>query len=289
VFRRILRSVTSLTGLIALGGASFSIDLRGRSWDDDVATVRHALDARVSLVDSARAYAQADDQAHNERLLAEAAAGHPDVLIATKGGHFRSSDYGWSTENTPERLRADVEASRRNLGVDVLDLFYVHRMDGGGDLPAILRELDALRASGTVARVGLSNVTAGQLREAAAATRIDAVQNRHSASALDSLDVLRVCEEHGIPFFAYSPVRPTRDSTISGDFPELSALCDARGVSVYTVLLAILLGSSPVMSVVTGASRPSSIDDSLAAAGLAVDDELTQAYDADLSRRGVAR
>jgi pyridoxine 4-dehydrogenase len=288
LFGSIFGSVTSLTGRITLGGASFSIDLRDRSWNDDVATVRHALDAGVSMVDSARAYAQADDPAHNERLLAEAVASRSDVLIATKGGHFRSSDYGWSTENTPERLRADVDSSLQNLRVDCLDLFYVHRMDAGGDLSAIMAELDALRSSGKVARVGLSNVTATQLREAVSLLDVDAVQNRHSASALDSLDVLRVCEEHGIPFFAYSPVRPTRDSTISGDFPELSAVCDERGVSVYTALLAILLGSSPVISVVTGASRPSSIDDSVAAAHLAADDELLQSYDADLTARGVA-
>jgi pyridoxine 4-dehydrogenase len=279
--------MTSLTGRIALGCASYSIDLRGRVWSDDVAAVRYGAAQGLTLVDTARAYAQPDDPAHNERLVAEAVAGIPDVLIATKGGHFRTPDYGWSVENTPERLRADVDASRRNLGQDRLDLFYVHRVDSVDDLGAVLDELDRLREEGRIARVGLSNVSVDQLAIATERTTIDAVQNRRSAAALDSADTLRFCEEHGIPFFAYSPVRPTRDSTIAADFPALSALCDERGVSVYTVLLATLLASSPVMSVISGATRRSSIDATVAAIGFELDDALRDAYRVDLAARGI--
>jgi pyridoxine 4-dehydrogenase len=279
--------MTSLAGRIALGCASYSIDLRGRVWSDDAATVRYGVEQGLTIIDTARAYAQPDDPAHNERLVAEAVAGIPDVLISTKGGHFRTPDYEWSVENTPERLRADVEASRRNLGQDRLDLFYVHRMDSVDDLAAVLDELDRLREAGRVARIGLSNVSVDQLAAAVERTTIDAVQNRHSAASLDSTETLQLCEERGIPFFAYSPVRPTRDSTIAADFPALSALCDQRGVSVYTVLLATLLTSSPVMSVVSGATRRSSIDATVAAIGFELDDALRSAYRSDLAARDV--
>jgi len=276
-----------LSGRIAIGGAGYSIDLRGRSWDADVATVRYALDAGITMIDSARAYAPADDPGHNERLFAEALAGREDVLIATKGGHYRSSERSWAVDNSPQRLRADVEASRHNFGVDVLDLFYVHRMDDETDLRPILDELESLRSSGRVARVGLSNVTTEQLEQALRSTVIDAVQNRHSASALESLDVLQACERHGIPFFAYSPVRPVQGSALDADFPTVTALCTQRGIGIHTALLAILLSSSPMMSVVSGASRRESIHGTIAAGSLVVDDDLRTAYLEDLDRRGI--
>lgn len=224
-----------------LGTATPSIHAAGRDRDADVAAIRGALDVGIRVFDTARAYAPVGDPGYGERLVADAVSGEPGVLIGTKGGHWRLGPSTWTVDNSPARLRADVETSLRELRVDVLDLFYIHRFD---DLTVPLEEsvvaLASLRDSGLVARIGLSNATAAQLERAAAIAPIDAVQN---AAARD--DTLAVCERLGIANVLYSPL-----AGVSG--PPRERLRE-------------LLTASPVRSIVTGATRPESIADSAAA------------------------
>lgn len=273
-----------LTGRIALGGAMFSLD-SSRSWDEDVATIRGAVELCFTLFDSARAYARVGDPAHNERLfrtaLAGAAAAGTPLVIGTKGGHFRTGESTFGVDNSPERLRHDVEQSLANLGVDALELFYLHRADGSADLSDALQALDDLRREGSIVRVGLSNVRVDQLTSAVRSIRIDAVQNKYSASGAESAEVLALCESLEVPFFAYSPVRPRPGSTIERDFPLLSAIATARSIGIHTLLLRLLLDSSPVMSVVSGATRPQSVAATAAALTTAVDAEIEAAFRSD--------
>src|SRR4051794_38035276 len=118
-----------LTGQVALGGATFSL-VPGFPEETAVAVIRAAVDAGVRVFDTARAYAPDGDPAHNEALFAKGLAGRGDVLIGTKGGHWRSGPREWDVDNSPARLRRDVDDSLRALGVDRLGLFYVHRADG---------------------------------------------------------------------------------------------------------------------------------------------------------------
>jgi len=234
-------AVTALTGQVVLGTATPSIHASGRDRDADVAVIRGALDVGIRVFDTARAYAPVGDPGYGERLVADAVGGEPDVLIGTKGGHWRTGADSWAVDNSPARLRADVETSLRELRMPALDLFFIHRVD---DFAVPLEEsvgaLAELRDSGLVVRVGLSNATAAQLERAAAITRIDAVQN---AAASD--DTLAVCERLGIANILYSPL-----AGASGEPRQrLRALLDA----------------SPRRSVVTGAGRPESIADSAAA------------------------
>jgi len=269
-------------GRIALGTAGFSIEPQGRDREADLAAIRLAVDAGLTLLDGARAYAPAGDATHNERLLADAVGGRADVLVGTKGGHFRVSASEWGVENTPERMRADVELSLATLGGDALELFYIHRADGSDDLTEAIGELDTLRREGKLRRVGLSNVSPEQLRAALAQTTVDAVQNRFSAIGRESAEVLALCEQHGVPFFAYSPVRRSVGTTIEDELPALTAYARERGADVYALLLALLLDSSSVMSVVSGATRPQTIAASASAAQLHIDDAARAAYASDL-------
>ncbi len=136
--------------------------------------------------------------------------------------------------------------------------------------------LAALRDEGKVARIALSNVAVTDLERAAAVTQIDAVQNRHTAMGRESADVLAWCEANHVPFFAYSPLRSPALA------PRLTAQADERGVSLQRLQLKALLQSSPVLSVVSGATRPATVLDSLAAEHEPWDDELAGAYAADL-------
>ena len=285
------RPPLSLTGQVALGGAGFSL---AEQVDDlaATATIRAAARAGARIFDCARAYAPVGDPTHNERLFANALAGHDDVLIDTKGGHFRTGPRSWEVDNSPGRLARDVDDSLVALGVEQIGLYYLHRADGrarfldpAAELEPIAESvaaLDAIRRAGKIAAIGISNVTVAQLEEAVAVAPIAAVQNLHSAAGLESEDVLRRCEELGIAFFAYSPLRGAGlDPEAVQRFPKMSAAARARGISLARLLLRALLASSPVLSVVSGARRVPTAIDSCSAAEQPWDDELAQAFSED--------
>ncbi|WP_371661850.1 aldo/keto reductase [Streptomyces sp. NBC_00280] len=270
-----------LVGQVALGGATFSIG-PDRERSRDIATIRAAADAGIRIFDSARAYAPVNDPQHNEELFAEALKGRSDVLVATKGGHFRTGQETWDVDNSAARLRRDVDTSLVALGVERIGLYYLHRADASSSIGESVSTLDALRREGKIGRIGLSNVTASQLEEARHITSIDAVQNRHGVADTESAEVLRLCEKLNIPFFAYSPLRRDDGRPYADGFPRLSALAADRGIPPARLLLRALLESSPVLSVVSGASRAESAMDSAAALTEVWDEELKSAWQKDV-------
>jgi aryl-alcohol dehydrogenase-like predicted oxidoreductase len=274
--------LTRLTGRVVLGTADLGIH-SGRDRDADVAMLRAGLDAGAGIIDTARAYAHADNPTFGERIAADAAAGRDGVLVGTKGTHSRVSESQWDVDISPERLRADVDASLRALGTERIDLYYLHRVDlareAGQPVELGWTELVAMRNAGKVARAGLSNVTVAELETAAAIGAVDAVQNRHTAIAGESGEVIAWCEANDVAFFAYSPLRiPPLTQT-----PALAAAALSRGLSLQRLLLRGLLASSPVMSVISGATRIPTVLDSVAAETTEWDDELEAAYRADLA------
>ena len=272
-----------LCGQVALGGADFSL----RDERDDgaaIATIRAAADAGIRIFDSARAYATVDDPFHNERLFAAALAGRDDVLIATKGGHWRAGITQWAVDNSPDRLRRDVEDSLRALGVDRLGLDYVHRADAEGvPLGESVGALDELRREGKVARIGVSNVTRSQLDDLEDPALIVAVQNRFGVGATHRRDVIDWCEKNGVAFFAYSPLGGADlGHARASVLPRTAAIAAARGVSLERLVIRGLLSLSPAMSVVVGARRAATAVDSAAAPAEDWDREVGDAFGADL-------
>src|SRR5262245_42063124 len=118
-------------GAIGLGGMPMSIE--GRPDEQRaVRTIHAALDAGVTLIDTADAYhIHADEVGHNESLIAKALASYggdtSGVLVATKGGHVRPGDGSWHRNGSPAHLRAACEASLKRLGVDAIGLYQFHR------------------------------------------------------------------------------------------------------------------------------------------------------------------
>ena len=120
-------------GAIGLGGMPMSIEGRPEE-DRSIRTIHAALDAGVTLIDTADAYhLLAGETGHNERLIAKALASYPgdtsDVLVATKGGHVRPGDGSWQVDGSPAHLRQAAEASLKALGVDAIGLYQFHRPD----------------------------------------------------------------------------------------------------------------------------------------------------------------
>lgn len=267
--------MTELVGRVALGIAALSFAPRDRS--ADLATIRAGIAAGTAIVDTARAYAHVDAPLYGEELAAEAVRG-TNALVGTKGGHSRTGETTWDADISDRRIRADVETSLRVFGGECLDLYYLHRVDlAEQPVEEGLSALASLRDAGKVARIGLSNVSVDGLERAAKVAHIDAVQNQHSVMGRESADVLAWCEANDVPFFAYSPLRH------SAAAPHLAAIAVERGVSVQRLQLRALLASSPVVSVVSGATRPETVLDSLAAESEPWDDDLEAAYAADLA------
>ncbi len=265
-------------GAIGLGGMPLSIE--GRPDEAQaVRTVHAALDAGVTLLDTADAYCLGPDEVgHNERLLARALAtwsGDRDsVVVATKGGHTRPPDGSWALDGSREHLRAACEASLRALGVEAVGLYQFHRPDPQVPWAESVGALEELRQEGKVQLVGVSNADPAQIREAAAVTSLAAVQNELSPRFRSSEPEVDLCAELGVAFLPWSPLggiaKAGELGSAHGAFAEVAA---ERGVSPQQVCLAWLLARAPVVIPIPGARRVESILDSVAAADLRLSDE----------------
>ncbi|GAA3991385.1 aldo/keto reductase [Allokutzneria multivorans] len=238
-----------------------------------LATIRAALEAGVTLIDTADAYCiDHTDFGHGEELVAEAVAGREDVLIATKAGSTREHG-GWGRNGSPEYLRKACDASLRRLGVEAIGLYQLHGPDPAVPLSESAGALGDLLDAGKVQLVGMSNVDTAQIREAneALGGRLASVQNEFSPRVRSSRPELELCDELGIAFLPYSPLGGVgAASRIGGAFAEVAK---AHRVSPQRVCLAWELAQSPVVIPIPGSRRPTTIRDSAAAAHLRLTEE----------------
>lgn len=257
-------------------------------------TVRAALDAGVTLFDTADAYGPgdlgADAQGANERLVAgllDELGVRDQVLLATKGGHVRAEGGEWEVDSTPEHLEQAVDASLRRLGVDQIALWQHHRPDPDVDYADVIGTLGRLHASGKVRMVGLSNADPDQIRLAhrELGSALVSVQNQFSPAFRSSRPEIEVCEELGLAFLPWSPLGGLDDAKELADkHPAFAAVAEAHGVSAQQVALAWELAQSPVVIPIPGAKRPSSITDSAAAADLELTADEVARLDEDPSQ-----
>lgn len=242
-------------------------------------TVRAALDAGVTLFDTADAYGPGDEkgvdaQGENERLIAsllDQLGVRDQVLLATKGGHVRTDGGGWDVDSTAEHLRRAVDDSLGRLGVDQIALWQHHRPDPEVDYADVIGTLGEVARSGKVARIGLSNADPDQIRAAHAELggTLVSVQNQFSPAFRSSRPEIDVCDELGITFLPWSPLGGLSNAKeLAEKHPAFAEIATDRGVSAQQVALAWELAQSPVVIPIPGAKRPQSITDSAAAADL---------------------
>jgi aryl-alcohol dehydrogenase-like predicted oxidoreductase len=262
-------------GAVGLGGMYLSIASGPAGTRPDeaqaIATVHAALDAGVTLIDTADVYCfDHRDIGHNERLIARALKGRRErVIVATKGGLERPRG-SWTTNGRPEHLRAACEASLRALGVERIDLYQLHAPDDDVPFADSVAAIARLREEGKVARVGLSNVSAAELAEAERIVPISSVQNRWNPQdrRAERDGVLAACAAKGIAFLPYSPFGGARGAVGLAELGGLAAEARRRGVSPHRLVLAWMLARSPVVIPIPGARRAESVRDSAAAADL---------------------
>ncbi|WP_036971714.1 aldo/keto reductase [Promicromonospora kroppenstedtii] len=262
---------------IGLGGMPMSIEGRPDR-ERSIATIHAALDAGVTLIDTADAYHQfADEVGHNEQLIAEALRSYggdtSGVLVATKGGHLRPGDGSWTKDGRPEYLKEAAKASAKRLGVDAIGLYQFHRPDPNvpyGDSVGAIRDL---LDEGVIELAGISNANPDQIREAndILGGRLVSVQNQFSPRFRSSLPELELCAELGIAFLPWSPlggISLARSGELGAEYSAFQEIADAHGVSPFRVTLAWELALAPVVVPIPGASRPESITDSAQASEL---------------------
>ena len=192
----------SALGLGCMGMSEF---YGPRDDQESIATIHHALDLVVTLLDTADMYGRGE----NERLLGRAIKGRRrEVILATKFGNVRDEQGNFLGVNgAPEYVRQCCDASLRRLGVDEIDLYYQHRVDPQVPIEETVGAMSELVRAGKVHYLGLSEAAPATIRRAMKVHPISALQTEYSLWTRDvEAEILPVCRELGISFVPYSPL-----------------------------------------------------------------------------------
>ncbi|MFF0472885.1 aldo/keto reductase [Streptomyces sp. NPDC004284] len=268
----------------AIGFGTMPLSIEGRpDGARAVATVHAALDAGVTLLDTADSYhppggTPGEGELLVRRALASYGGATDDVLVATKGGRGRTADGGWTVDGRPAHLRRAAEDSARRLGGDAIGLYQLHKPDPAVPYAESLGAVRELLDAGTVRLAGVSNVDVPQilLAREILGDRLVSVQNRYSPAVRDGEAELRLCAGLGLAFLPWSPLGGISRSSLDGasaqeedpGFGAFHRVARAHGVSPQRVALAWLLARSSTVLPIPGASRPETVRDSAGAADL---------------------
>ena len=272
---------------IGLGAMPMSIEGRpdeARS----IATIHAALDAGITLIETADAYhLTATDVGHNETLIAKALASYggdtSGVLVATKGGHLRPGDGRWTLDGSPEYLKQAADASLKRLGVDAIGLYQFHRPDPETPYEDSIGAIRDLLDAGKIRMAGISNANPEQIQQAneILGGRLVSVQNQFSPAFRSSEPELEFCDKLGIAFLPWSPLGGISNAgDLGAKHPAFHQLAAELGVSPQRLTLAWMLAKSPHVIPIPGSSRPETILDSYAALDLELTPDQVATLDA---------
>jgi pyridoxine 4-dehydrogenase len=219
------------------------------------AFLSEAVEAGLGHIDTAHVYSGGD----SERAIGEALSPYPGgVVVATKGGYT-------DTRSTDE-LRRQVDQSLESLRTEAIDLYYLHRVAEATPLEESLGAIAEYRDAGKIREVGISAVDVDQLEAAREVVPIAAVQNHYNLSERGSDDVVDYCEENGIVFVPYYPLK--------GEPPPAAAkIAEAHDASAAQVALAWLLRRSPAILPIPGTLSIEHLRENLGALEIELTDE----------------
>jgi len=190
---------------IGLGCMGMSEFYGSGSEQESIATIHHALDRGVNFLDTADMYGVG----RNEELVGRAIKGRRDeVFLATKFGNVRGPGGEFlGVKGDPDYVRSACEASLKRLGVEVIDLYYQHRVDPNVPIEDTVGAMARLKEEGKIRFLGLSEAAPRTIRRAAAVHKIAAVQTELSLWSRDAeAEVIPTVRELGIGYVAYSPL-----------------------------------------------------------------------------------
>jgi pyridoxine 4-dehydrogenase len=211
--------------------------------------IKAAVGAGVQMIDTAHLYTSGD----SEKTIGEATAGKTDgCVVATKGG------FGGAGRGRPEVLRAELEQSLRSLHTDVIELYYLHRVDPETPLEESLAEIKSHQDAGEIRLVGISEVTIEQTERARKVLPIAAVQNRYNLAERGNDDVIDYCTQEGIVFVPFFPLRAELT-------PAIREVAAKHRCTPQQVMLAWLLHRSPAMLPIPGTLSVGHLKENLSA------------------------
>lgn len=277
---------------IALGGMPMSLSGRPPE-SQSIEVIHRALDLGVTLIDTADSYCQDEsDKHHNERLIHKALGQYKGdishVIIATKGGLMRPNG-GWTRNGNPDHLRKTIRESFEALGGEKpIDVWQYHAPDPDYSIEESLAPVKEAVEEGLIRFVGVSNFSVEQIKKARDVVEIVSIQNQYNPwYRLPELDgVLKYCEREKLTFLPWSPLGGSRRVGNLEDIPEIAKLAQGRGVSVYCIVLTWLMAKSPCIVPIPGASKVSSIEDSVRAVDVKLSEEEVKKIDRATSSLG---
>lgn len=277
---------------------------------ESAATLNHALDAGINLLDTADSYGK---DGHNESLIGRTLKDRrQEFLLATKTGWVqRQGDDGTpvlGVDCRPERIKQACDASLARLRTDVIDLYYLHRADPNVAIEESVGALTELVAAGKIRFIGLSEILPDTLRRAHAVHPVTALQSEYSLWTRDvESTVLPVCKELGVSFVPFSPLgRGFLTATLTesdrfapGDWrannprfsPEnlasnrvllatLTSIAEGRGCTPGQIALAWVLSRGDRVIPIPGTKRRSHLDENIKALDIQLQPDELSSLDA---------
>lgn len=275
----------------AIGLGAMPMSLKGRPPESEsIGVIHRALDLGINFIDTADSYCKDEsDKHHSERLLRRALQQYDgnNVVVATKGGLMRP-DGTWTRNGNPDHLQQTIRISFEALGDEKpIDVWQYHSPDPNYTIEASLRPVKEAVEQGLIRFVGVSNFSVEQIKRARDVVELVSVQNQYNPwNRQPEFDgVLEYCENEGLTFLPWSPLGGSSRVSRLQDIPVISELAQAKGVSVYCIVLAWLRAKSSSVVPIPGASKISSVEDSVRAVEVALSGEDVAKIDRDTSKQ----
>jgi len=275
---------------VGLGCMSMSGIYGNANDEESVRVIHHAIDSGITHLDSADMYGWG----HNETVVGKALKGRRgQVVLATKFGQVKTADGKQEVDGRPEYVMQACEASLKRLGVEVIDLYYQHRVDTKVPIEDTVGAMKRLVEQGKVKAIGLSEAGPDTIRRAHKVHPVSAVQNEYSLLyRSDGEETLRTTRELGITLVAYAPLgRSLLTGTVQGkaDLPEgdrrlahprfqgenldrnvqivarLEAIARQKKCTVAQLVLAWLLAQGKDIVAIPGTKRSQRVDENAGA------------------------
>ena len=237
-----------------------------------IRTLKRLPELGVNFIDTADSYGPDV----SKPLIREALHPYKGLIIATKGGLTRTGPDKWTPVGRPEYLIQQAHKSLRNLGVERIDLWQLHRIDSKVPRDEQFAAIKSLIDDGVIAHAGLSEVSVDDIEAAAKHFKVATVQNKYNLVDRASEKVLDYCAKHNIGFIPWFPLA-------AGDLAKPGSVLDAiarkHNAAPSQIALAWVLQRSPVMLPIPGTSKMSHLEENVAAVGIKLSDEEFKSLD----------
>ncbi|MBB4567451.1 aldo/keto reductase [Rhizobium leucaenae] len=242
---------------------------------ESIRTLKRLPELGIDFIDTADSYGPDV----SERLIKEALHPYGDKLVvATKGGLTRTGPDQWIPLGRPEYLIQQAHKSLRNLGVEQIDLWQLHRIDPKVPAAEQFGAVKSLLDAGIIRHAGLSEVSVADIEAASKHFKVATVQNRYNLVDRTSEDVLDYCAKHNIGFIPWFPLA-------AGDLAKEGSLLDTiakkHGAAPSQIALAWVLTRSPVILPIPGTGKVKHLEENTAAVNITLSDDEFSALDAE--------